>query len=70
MKSLNFLCCIFLILLTDKLNAKVVLPRLISDGIVLQRDIKIPIWGWADVGEKVTVSFNGKTYAVNTGADK
>nr|WP_294894504.1 sialate O-acetylesterase [uncultured Pedobacter sp.] len=71
MKTLNLLfCCIFLVLLSTKLSAKVVLPRLISDGVVLQRNIKIPIWGWADVGEKVTVSFNGKTYVVNTGTDK
>lgn len=28
------------------------LPKLISDGMVLQRDAKIKIWGWADKGEK------------------
>ncbi len=44
------------------LFADIKLPRLISDGMVLQRDIPIPIWGWADNGEKVTVKFRGKTY--------
>jgi sialate O-acetylesterase len=70
MKNLKLLSCIFLLLLCGKLSAKVILPRLISDGIVLQRDIKIPIWGWADIGEEVTVSFNGNTYIAKTGAEK
>lgn len=39
------------------------LPRLISDGMVLQRDKKIKIWGWAFPEEKVTVYFLGKSYS-------
>ncbi len=46
-----------------------VLPHnLFSDNMVLQRGTEVPIWGWADVGEKVTVSFAGQsltTSAVN-----
>jgi sialate O-acetylesterase len=37
--------------------------------MVLQRDTKLTIWGWAAVGEKVTVRFKDKTYAATTGAD-
>lgn len=70
MKNLKLVGCILLLLLSGKLSAKVMLPRLISDGIVLQREIRIPIWGWADVGEEVTVSFNGNTYVAKTGVDK
>ncbi len=33
------------------------LPRLISDGMVLQREKKIKIWGWALTEEKVDVHF-------------
>lgn len=44
------------------------LPKLISDGMVLQRDSKVKIWGWADAGVKVTVSFFEKNYS--TIADK
>jgi sialate O-acetylesterase len=40
--------------------ADVRLPRLISDGMVLQRDKPIHVWGWADEGEQVKVSFAGK----------
>ncbi|MBN2610792.1 MAG: sialate O-acetylesterase [Bacteroidales bacterium] len=38
------------------------LPRLISNGMVLQRDTEIKIWGWADSSEMVTVEFLGSTY--------
>jgi len=33
---------------------------LISDGMVLQRGMKVPIWGTADDGEQVTVQFQGQ----------
>ncbi len=29
--------------------------------MVLQQGMRLPIWGWADDGEKVTVTFRGKT---------
>jgi sialate O-acetylesterase len=38
---------------------KVRLPRLISDGMVLQRDAGVRVWGWASPGEQVTVRFVG-----------
>src|SRR5437773_2323101 len=33
------------------------LPALLSDHMVLQRDGPVRIWGWADSGEVVHVSF-------------
>lgn len=42
--------------------AAVRLPDLIGDRMVLQRDTKLKIWGWADPGEKVTVRFHDKHY--------
>ena len=35
--------------------ADVRLPAVFSNNMVLQRDIKIPVWGWASPGEEVTV---------------
>ena len=37
------------------------LPQFFGDGMVLQRGTKIPVWGWAPAGEKVSVSLNGNT---------
>jgi len=41
--------------------ADVRLPALFSDNMVLQRDSRVPVWGWADEGEVVTVSFRGES---------
>lgn len=56
-------------LCVPQLSAKVRLPRLVSDRMVLQRDTELDIWGWADPGEKVTVRFQGRHYDTETGAD-
>ena len=42
--------------------AQVRLPQLISDGMVLQRDVAVNIWGWATPGEKIAVEFKGGKY--------
>ncbi len=40
---------------TTPVYAAVRLPHLFSDNMVLQREIIVPVWGWAEPGEKVTV---------------
>ncbi|HZV36083.1 MAG TPA: sialate O-acetylesterase, partial [Verrucomicrobiae bacterium] len=41
-------------------RADVRLPNLFSDNMVLQQGMKVTVWGWADDGEEVTVSFRGQ----------
>ncbi len=41
-------------------RADVKLPVIFGDHMVLQRDQKVPVWGWADDGERVTVEFAGQ----------
>ncbi|MFL1013221.1 sialate O-acetylesterase [Flavisericum labens] len=60
--SLLFLC------LSIICHAHVELPKLFSDGMVLQRNKPIPVWGWAKPNEKITVSF--KNQKLKTKADK
>lgn len=48
--------------------AKIKLPRVISDGMVLQRNTKVKIWGQAPAGEGITVQFINNTY--RTAADE
>lgn len=43
--------------------AKVKLPVILSDGMVVQRDAPVRIWGWADAGETVEVRFLKKSYS-------
>lgn len=42
-------------------SAEVRLPHVFSDHMVLQRDVPIPVWGWADPGETVTVQLGTAT---------
>src|SRR5476649_1605080 len=39
------------------LQAEVKLPAIFGDNMVLQQDMKVPVWGTAEPGEKVTVIF-------------
>ncbi len=50
-------------------NADVKLPAIFTPHMVLQRDLKDRVWGWADAGEKVSVSINGQTKSTVTGKD-
>jgi sialate O-acetylesterase len=46
-------------------RAEVQLPALVGSGMVLQRDAKIRIWGWADPREEVRIDFQGKHVKVS-----
>jgi len=55
-------CCVFAawvtamtLLIVAPARAEVKLPRVIGNNMVLQRGIELPIWGWAEPGEEVTV---------------
>ncbi|MBU1820217.1 MAG: sialate O-acetylesterase [Bacteroidetes bacterium] len=64
MKKATLLLLLAIISLTAQ--AQLRLPKLISDGMVLQRDVPLKIWGWASPGEKILVSFLGKRYKTTT----
>jgi len=48
--------------------ADVRLPAIFSDHMVLQRETAVPIWGWADPGEVVTLTIAGQTKTTTTDA--
>lgn len=60
--SRKFWLSIFILLFNLPLFAQLRLPRLVSDGMVLQRDTKLNIWGWAKSNETIVIDFKGKTY--------
>ena len=55
--KLNKLIFIFFLFISITSFGQVRLPKLISDGMVLQRDAEIKIWGWASEGEMISVHF-------------
>jgi len=61
LSSITFLICY-------SLYADVTLPKIFSDNMVLQRNKQIPVWGWANPNEKITIQFDHQTK--KTKADK
>jgi hypothetical protein len=49
--------------------ADVSLPAVFSDHMVLQRAAAVPVWGWADPGEKITVAIAGQTRSATADAE-
>ncbi len=58
-----------MLFLTLLCEAKVKLPVILSNGMVLQREQNIQVWGNADPGEQVTVHFLKKKYTTQAGED-
>lgn len=56
-------------LICGTIYSQIKLPRLISDGMVLQRDIPVKIWGWAAPNEKIELSFNRKKFETTASQD-
>lgn len=53
---------------TATATAAVKLPNVIGSHMVLQRDMPVPIWGWAEPGEAVNVHFAGQTRTATANA--
>ena len=51
-------------------QAKVRLPHMISDNMVLQQQTEVRLWGWAQPGKTVKVSTSWNHDAISTKADK
>jgi len=50
------------------MHAQVVMPGIFTDHVVLQRNVLIPVWGWAQPNEKVEILFHNQVK--KTKADK
>ena len=48
-------------------HADVRLTKAFTDNAVLQRDVPVKVWGYADAGEDVTVKFNGQEVKTTAG---
>lgn len=66
MRSKHYILLFYFVACTAWCKADVRLPALISDGMVLQRNTTLNIWGWAHPQEKVLIKFAGKTIKTTT----
>ena len=74
---MNYVCkkhsvvvLVIVFVLAGVLSADVRLPSIISDNMVLQQGKTVPIWGWADPNEAVTVTGSWGSDKWKTTADK
>ncbi len=51
------------------LAADLKLPAVFGDHMVLQRDTPLPVWGWAEPGQTVTVALNNQTAEATANAE-
>lgn len=59
--------CLFLAF-TSNIHADISLPKIFTDHAVFQRDVAVPVWGWASPGEEVSLNIAGQT--LKTTADQ
>ncbi|MFL9831054.1 sialate O-acetylesterase [Flavobacterium sp. ST-87] len=57
-----------LLLCISNISGQITLPKILGHNMVLQQQKKIPVWGTAAAGEKITVTFAGQRK--NTVADQ
>lgn len=69
MKRIGFSALAALGLMTCTVQAAVKLPHIFGNDMVLQQGAAVPVWGWADPGEKVTVEFAGQKKQTEARAD-
>ena len=63
-RSLLILC-----LFIGSARSELRLAKIFSASMVLQRDAEVPIWGWADPGDSVSVSFASHKVSATVGDD-
>ncbi|HYH15583.1 MAG TPA: sialate O-acetylesterase, partial [Flavisolibacter sp.] len=63
---MRILLALFFTLIGTMALCQIKLPRLISDGMVLQRETPVKLWGWAAPGEKVSLHFKQRHYQAIT----
>jgi len=62
MNRLQIFFSLLLVIASGTGIGQIRLPKLISDGVILQRDEKVHMWGWASPNEEITLLFKSQTY--------
>lgn len=57
---------ILLLFISSLANADVKLPRIFGSHMILQQKKQVPVWGWGDAGEKVTLTLRNGAGVLQT----
>ena len=66
---MRILAILFVLLVALDLKAQIKLPAIFDDHMVMQQQTTIPIWGWAQPSERVTINVSWDTTTIQTKAD-
>jgi len=69
MRTLSLIIAVTILALAEQASADVKPASLFQDNMVLQQGMKVPVWGTASAGEKVTVTFDGQSVSATAGKD-
>ncbi|MDB5009668.1 MAG: 9-O-acetylesterase, partial [Mucilaginibacter sp.] len=64
---LTCMLCTIAVLHNSVACAAVRVPAIFGDNMVLQCNMKVPIWGWADAGENIQINFMGYIFKAKAG---
>jgi sialate O-acetylesterase len=66
--TIRWMMLVFISISVTILHAKVILPSILSDNMVLQQKTDATLWGWSNKSTKisVTTSWDKKTYAIKS----
>lgn len=68
LRALPLLCALFALATATPTSAALSVPSFFSENMILQRDVPVPLWGWADDGEAISIIYGDhqlKTVATN-----
>ncbi len=70
-RSFSVLLAVFALLFAvgAPVAAEVRLPSLFAPHMVVQRELEVPVWGWAEPGEKVAATLAGQTRETTADAE-
>jgi len=66
---MKYLLLTTLLLLTSVLKAQLQIADIFSDHAVLQQGVEVPVWGAADAGAKITVTFGSKSIVTTANSE-
>lgn len=66
-RAASLLICLFM--LSAVAQAELRVPRVFGDGMVVQRDKPVRVWGWGDKGDSIEVALEGQKKATSVGED-
>ena len=65
----SWLFLLSVVLGLPEVKADVKMPLIFGNHMVLQQDANIAIWGWADAGEHIEITFAGQNVKTTANAD-